>query len=164
MPSTCLPPRGCVGQAVLPSPAALRCSPGRDLQCMNPARDATATSAKAQGREKGKGSRARGQAGSAPSHPSSLRVSFTASLSLSHCPSNDSGALLPPCRATHEPHPNGIPVTAQVHPACCQHRKTPRASPPRSPAAFGASRPAMSSRTRRSASGCHSASGLHEAA
>lgn len=137
MPSTCLPPRGRVGRAALPPPAAPRGSPGRDLQHPNPARGSTATLAKAQGREKGKGSRACGQAGSAPSHPSSLCVSFTDLLSLSHCPSNDSGALLPLCRARHEPHPNGIPVTAQVHPACCQQRKTPRHRFHRAPLPLG---------------------------
>lgn len=37
-------------------------------------------------------------------------------LSLSHCPSNDSGARPPLCGARHEPHPNGIPVTAGTAP------------------------------------------------
>lgn len=50
----------------------------------------------------------RGQA--APSRSSSLCVSFTDLLSLSHCPSNDSGAELPLREAGHESHPNGIPV------------------------------------------------------
>lgn len=52
----------------------------------------------------------------ATSCPSSLRVSFTDLLSLSHCPSNDSGAELPLCRARHESHPNGILVTAGIAP------------------------------------------------
>lgn len=58
--------------------------------------------------------RQRGQM--ATSRPSSLRVSFTNLLSLSHCPSNDRGAELPLHGARHEPHPNGIPVTAGVAP------------------------------------------------
>lgn len=60
------------------------------------------------------GCRQRGQM--ATSHPSSLRVSFTDLLSLSHCPSNDSGAELPLRGARHESHPNGIPVTAGIAP------------------------------------------------
>lgn len=60
------------------------------------------------------GCRQRGQ--TATSRPSSLRVSFTDLPSLSHCPSNDSGAELPPRGARHESHPNGIPVTAGITP------------------------------------------------
>lgn len=63
--------------------------------------------------------------------PGSLRVSFTDLLSLSHCPSKDSGAEL--LRgARHESHPNGIPGIApgsQVHPASAACCLPPRSSP-----------------------------------